>query len=133
MSRQNKDLVLAYVDAFNRADLDALCNLFTADALIWGVFGWGDLKTVRPLWKELLECLKPNLQVEAIIAEADSVAVRYIERGTAVRALSRQGSHGPILRAHRHGVVRHQGRAHPPALGWRGDSATLAKQLGWDT
>jgi steroid delta-isomerase-like uncharacterized protein len=132
MSQQNKDLVLAYVEAFNRADLDALCNLFTADALIWGVYGWGDLKTVRPLWKELMACLNPNLQVEAIIAEADSVAARYIERGTAVSAFRGKQATGRSyeLTAMEWFVIK-DGLIHR-RWGAR-DSATLAKQLGWDT
>jgi len=35
----NKDIVRAYVEAFNRFDMVALCDLFTADARIYGVLG----------------------------------------------------------------------------------------------
>ncbi len=130
MSQQHKDVVLAYVDAFNRADLDALCKLFTPDALIWGVYGWGELKIVRPLWQELMACLKPNLQVEAIIAEGDTVAVRYIERGTAARAFRGKEATGRSyeLTAMEWFVLR-DGLIHR-RWGAR-DSASLAKQLGW--
>jgi steroid delta-isomerase-like uncharacterized protein len=85
MSDENKQVVLQYVEAFNRGDLDGLCRLFTPDAVIYGVLGWGDLDQVRPIWKDLIECYQLNLQVEGIIAEGNVVAVRYIERGTSVR------------------------------------------------
>jgi len=85
MSERNKDVVLAYVDAFNRGDLDALCKLFTPDALVWGVLGWGEIDKVRPIWQDLIECLRMQLQVDAIVSEGDTVAVRYTERGTSVQ------------------------------------------------
>jgi len=34
------------------------------------------------LWEQLIRCFKINLRVEAMVAEDDTVAVRYIERGT---------------------------------------------------
>jgi hypothetical protein len=64
-----KDVVLAYVDAFNRGDLDGLSRLFTDDALVWGVLGWGTIEQARPIWKDLIECLQIHLQVDAIISE----------------------------------------------------------------
>jgi len=78
---REKAVVLAYVDAFNRGDLDVLCNLFTPDAQIWGVLGWGGVEKARPVWKALIESMKMQLHVEAIISEEHTVAVRYIERG----------------------------------------------------
>jgi steroid delta-isomerase-like uncharacterized protein len=89
-----KDVALSYVAAFNRGDLDALCKLFTPDALIWGVLGWGSVADVRPIWKDLIECLQINLQVDAIIAEGNMVAVRYTERGTSVKAFRGLGPTG---------------------------------------
>jgi len=35
----NQEIVLAYVDAFNRGDEAALKNLFAPDALVYGVLG----------------------------------------------------------------------------------------------
>jgi steroid delta-isomerase-like uncharacterized protein len=130
MSQQNKDLVLAYVDAFNRGDLDALCNLFAADALVWGVLGWGELKVARPVWKDLIECLGIQLQVEAIIAEADMVAVRYTERGTSIRVFRGAPATGRSyeLTAMEWFVIR-DALIHR-RWGAR-DSASQAKQLGW--
>lgn len=40
----NKQVVLSYVEAFNRGDLEALRDLFTPDALIHGVLGWGGIR-----------------------------------------------------------------------------------------
>lgn len=78
----NKKLVLAYVDAFNRGDMDVLIELFASDALVYGVLGWGSMDQVLPIWRELKAAFALQLQVESIIAEDDMVAVRYIERGT---------------------------------------------------
>lgn len=80
----NKQLVLQYVELFNRGDLAALQELFTPDALIQGVLGWGSLDKVMPIWKELHEAFEIELTVEDMIAEGDVVAVRYIERGNFV-------------------------------------------------
>jgi steroid delta-isomerase-like uncharacterized protein len=79
-----KEIVLSYVGAFNSGDVDALQNLFTDDALVYGVLGWGKLDQVVPIWRELKSAFDIQLQVESIIAEDDIVAVRYVERGTSV-------------------------------------------------
>jgi len=78
----NKTVVLAYVDAFNRGQLEALLDLFTADALVYGVLGWGGLDQVVPIWREIKAAFDIQLQVDSMIAEGDTVAVRYTERGT---------------------------------------------------
>jgi hypothetical protein len=44
------------------------------------------MDAVMPIWRELHEAFALNLQVEDIIAEGDTVAVRYVERGTLARA-----------------------------------------------
>ena len=80
----NKQIVLAYVDAFNRNDEDSMRPLFTADALIYGVLGWGSLDQVVPIWREIKAAFDIQLKVESMIAEGDTVAVRYTERGTSV-------------------------------------------------
>jgi predicted ester cyclase len=87
MSEQsNKQLVLAYVDAFNRADIPALSALFSADAFVYGVLGGGGLDQAVPIWRELHEAFAPRLEVESMAAEGDTVAVRYRERGRFVGA-----------------------------------------------
>ncbi len=85
MAADNKKTVLAYVDAFNRGDLEGVCRQFTSDALIWGVLGWGSVEVARPIWKDLMECLRMQLTPEDIVCEGDTVAVRYTERGTSVQ------------------------------------------------
>jgi steroid delta-isomerase-like uncharacterized protein len=82
----NKQVVLQYVEAFNRGDIDALRNLFASDALIFGVLGWGDLDKAIPIWQELQESFAINLQVEDMIAEGEVVAVRYVERGKSLKS-----------------------------------------------
>jgi predicted ester cyclase len=86
-----KEVVLAYVDAFNRGDLETLCALFAPGALIWGVLGWGEVEVARPIWKELIEALQIQLTVESIVAEGGTVAVRYTERGKSVGTFRGQG------------------------------------------
>jgi len=73
--------VLQYVEAFNRGDLDRLRQLFTEDAVVHGVLGWGPLDEVIPIWQMLHDALAIEMTVDAIIAEGDAVAVRYTERG----------------------------------------------------
>jgi steroid delta-isomerase-like uncharacterized protein len=76
--------VQQYVDAFNRGDEEAMRPLFTDDALIYGVLGFGGLDQVVPIWREIKAAFNIQLQIDSIIAEGDIVAVRYTERGTSV-------------------------------------------------
>ena len=89
-----KEVVLAYVDAFNRRDLDKLCSLFTEDACIWGVLGWGTVEQARPVWHDLMTCLQIHLKVESMLSEGDCVAVRYTESGRSVQPFRGQGPTG---------------------------------------
>lgn len=86
MSEQNKRVVMTYVDAFNRGDLDGVCAMFAPDALIDGPAGWGGLDTVRPLWEQLMRCFQLSLEVDAVAAEGNTVVVRYTERGRSVQS-----------------------------------------------
>jgi steroid delta-isomerase-like uncharacterized protein len=80
----NQRIVLDYVEAFNRGDLEALKNLFAPDALVYGVLGWGGLEQVVPIWQEIKAAFAIQLQVDSMISQDDIVAVRYTERGTSV-------------------------------------------------
>jgi steroid delta-isomerase-like uncharacterized protein len=79
---QHKDLVRQYVEAFNAGDLARLRTLFTDDAVIQGVLGWGKLDVIEPIWRMLHESLAIEMTIDSIVAEGDLVAVRYTERGT---------------------------------------------------
>jgi ketosteroid isomerase-like protein len=81
-----QQVVLAYVDAFNRGDVDGVCSPFTSDAVVWGVTGWGSPDEARPVWKDLMEALQIQLTVDAMVVQGETVVVRYTERGTSVRA-----------------------------------------------
>lgn len=81
-TERNKNVVRAYVAAFNAGNLEALVALFDADAEIQGVLGQGQIETVLPIWRALVESFAIELTIEEMIAEGDRVAVRYTERGT---------------------------------------------------
>jgi steroid delta-isomerase-like uncharacterized protein len=91
---RNKQVVQEYVEAFNRGDMEALSRLFTPDALVYGVLGWGNLDVVVPVWEELHNAFAITLQIEAMVAEGDTVAVCYTERGTSVGAFRGQAATG---------------------------------------
>jgi steroid delta-isomerase-like uncharacterized protein len=77
----NKQVVQAYVEAFNNGDMPALRAIFAADALVYGVLGWGNMEQVIPVWQELHAAFNIQLKIESMLAEGDQVAVRYTERG----------------------------------------------------
>jgi len=81
-TEQNKEVVRRYAEAFNRGDLDGLRALFAEDAEIQGVLGKGLMDRVLPIWQQLIEGYGIQLTIEEMVAEGDTVAVRYIERGT---------------------------------------------------
>lgn len=77
----NKQTVIRYVAAFNRRDYPALTAVFTPDATVQGVLGWGGLDKALPIWRELHAAFDIQLTIESLVAEGDCVAVRYTERG----------------------------------------------------
>jgi len=125
----NKQVVLAYVEAFNRGDSEALRRLFTEDALVYGVLGWGGMDRVIPGWEALHAAFAIRLEVQSIIAEGDIVAVRYIERGTSVGPFRGQPATGkPYEMAAMEWFELRDGRIHR-RWGAR-DSATQWRQMG---
>lgn len=126
---EQKSVVRAYVDAFNRGDIDAVCAQFADGAQVFGVLGWGGLDAVRPIWQELAGGLRMNLQIEAMAEEGDTVAVRYTERGTfagAFRGIEPTGRTYEV--AAMEWFVFRDGRIHR-RWGAR-DSAAIFRQLG---
>lgn len=77
----NKAVVRRYVAAFNAGDFDALRALFTEDAVVQGVLGWGGMDVVVPIWRDLHSAFAPQLTIEEMVADGDRVAARYTERG----------------------------------------------------
>jgi len=131
MESTQKDTVRQYVQAFNAGDLDKVCSLFTLDAQIWGVLGWGDLSKSRPIWKDLIECHRMQLQIDGMIEEGSIVAVRFTEHGTSVKAFR---GHGPTGKSYE--IIAMEwfefkgGKIHR-RWGAR-DSAAISKQLGYN-
>lgn len=76
-----KHIILEYVAAFNRADLDGVCRVFSPDAQVYGVLGYGGLDVARPIWQMLMHSFGTQLHVAALSAEGNTVAVRFRERG----------------------------------------------------
>ena len=126
----NKAAVQRYVERFNAGDLEGLRELFSDDALIYGVLGWGKMDDVMPIWQQLVSGLAMQLEIVDMIAEDDRVAVRYLERGT---------SRGPFFDKPATGksyelvamewFEMKEGRIHR-RWGAR-DAASQARQLGW--
>jgi steroid delta-isomerase-like uncharacterized protein len=82
LEEENKAVVMRYVDAFNRGDLEALRLLLADDAEIQGVMGKGMFERVAPIWRQLIEGYAIQLQVEQLVAQGPTVAARYTETGT---------------------------------------------------
>ena len=125
----SKNVVRAYVDAFNRGDLEALRELVAEDGEIQGVFGRGVFARIEPIWRQLIEGYGMQLTIEGLVAEGNVVAARYTERGT-FRA--RAFGHEPTGRAYElvamewfeieNGRIRRRWGAR--------DAAAQARQLG---
>jgi len=126
----DKDIVRAYVERFNAGDLEGLGELFTEDALVYGVLGWGKIDEVMPIWKQLVESLAMQLEIIDMIAEDDKVAVRYVERGRSQAAFFDKPATGQSYELVAmewfeiaEGRIRRRWGAR--------DAATQARQLGW--
>ena len=94
MTEANKQLVLEYVEAFNRGEIEALRQLFSEDALVYGVMGWGGVDEVVPIWQQLHEAFAFQLHVESLLAHGDEVVARFMERGTSVGSFRGQAATG---------------------------------------
>ena len=125
----NAQVVRAYVDAFNQGDSETMRRLFTPDALVYGVLGAGVLDVVIPIWKELHAAFAIELHVDGLVAQGDTVVVRYTERGTSVGAFRGQGPTGRSYEivamewfAMRDGLIHRRWAAR--------DAAAQARQMG---
>lgn len=91
----NEAAVLAYVDAFNRGDMEAMGAIFTEDATVQGVLGSVPLAAALGVWQELHDGLQCRLEVAALADDGDQVAVRYRETGRFVGPFRGLAGHEP--------------------------------------
>jgi predicted ester cyclase len=125
---QQKALVRRYVDAFNRGDIEAVCQCFQPDAVIQGVLGSAPLSKARSIWEQLVTCFQMKLHIESVAAEGCIVAVRYTERGKFVapfRGIEPTGKSYEVVAMEwfefgERGIVRRWGAR---------DSASIYKQM----
>ncbi|RIA09161.1 steroid delta-isomerase-like uncharacterized protein [Flavobacteriaceae bacterium MAR_2010_72] len=127
----NKAVIQHYVNAFNSGDLDGLRSLFSPDALVYGVLGWGKVDEVMPIWKLLVNALHMQLKIEDMVAEGDVVAVRYIESGKSLAPFFDKPATGNSYELVamewfiiKNGKIERRWGAR--------DAASQSKQLGWD-
>jgi steroid delta-isomerase-like uncharacterized protein len=125
----NKQVVSQYVAAFNQGELETLQQLFTPDALIQGVLGSANVDKAMLVWQELHDAFNVQLTVEEMIAEGDTVAVRYIERGIFIGSFRGQPATGKSYElvaiewfTFQNGKIHHRWGAR--------DSASQARQVG---
>ena len=91
------------------------------------MLGFGGLDVVRPIWKELIEALRMQLRIVAMIAEGETVAVRFIEMGQSVAPFR-----GHLATGRRTRSTRWNGSSSRPAESSGGgarDSAAISRQL----
>jgi hypothetical protein len=116
---RHRAAVLAYVEAFSRGDLDRVCA------------GWGSVADARPVWRDLIDALAMQLDVQQLVEQGDSVAVCYLERGCAVRPFR-----GRPATQRRYEVVAMEFFTFRDGLILRRwgarDFAAIASQLGWN-
>lgn len=79
---QSKAVVLAYMEAFNRGDMNTRKELLADDAEIQGVMGTGVFDKIEPIWRQLTSGYGMQLSIQELIAEGGVVAARYVETGT---------------------------------------------------
>ena len=78
----NEEVVRAYVEAFNSGDWDRIPSLFTKDANIRGVLGWGGLEFALPIWRELHDNMQMRLHIDDLIVSEEKAAALCTETGS---------------------------------------------------
>lgn len=92
--------IAGYIEAFNAGDWGRMRDLFTEDAQIWGVLGYGGLDAVEPIWRELHEGLEMRLEPVAVAVDGDTVVLRYRETGRFVGPFRGLAGHEPTGRSY---------------------------------
>jgi predicted ester cyclase len=93
-------LVRAYVAAFNAGDWERMTELFTPDATIRGVLGWGGLDVALPVWKELHEGMAMRLAIDDLILSGDRASALLTETGKFVGPFRGLAGEQPTGRAY---------------------------------
>lgn len=82
----SKAVVVAYYDAMNTKDLEAILAIYTEDARTW-VLGEGPYSGYHPVSREMLrgflKSMELQFEIVSMIAEADKVAVELKSTGIA--------------------------------------------------
>lgn len=131
MTNAKKNVIRRYVELFNDGDVSGLRELFTSDAMVYGVLGWGKVDDVMPIWRQLTESLAMRLAIEDMVAEGNTVAVRYKETGTAKAPFFGKPATGKSYELVAMEWFVLEGGRIDRRWGAR-DAAAQAKQLGWD-
>lgn len=100
MSDANKEVIRAYVEAFNTFDVPRMREICAPDARIYGDSEFANFAQAVPIWQELHEGLKARLEILAMISEGDEVAVRLRETGRFVGYFRGLAGHAPTGRAY---------------------------------
>jgi steroid delta-isomerase-like uncharacterized protein len=127
----NKAVVKNYVKYFNSGNLEGLRSVFSEDALVYGVLGWGKVDDVMSIWKALIDGLAMELTIEDMVAEGDIVVVRYTERGTSKTPFFDKPVTGKSYELVAMEWFKIKNGKIERRWGAR-DAATQSKQLGWD-
>jgi len=123
--------VAAYLAAFNAGHWAAMRGIFTDDAQIWGVLGYGGLDEIEPIWRELHDGLAMKLEPVAVAVDGTTVALRYRETGRFVGYFRGLADHQPTGRSYEITAMEWfelEGDRIARRWGAR-DSATIMRQL----
>lgn len=127
---QNKNVVRNYTQRFNAGDLDGLVRLFSPEAVIHGVLGWGALADVVPVWQSLMQNLRMTLTIDELIGQRNVVVARFLETGTSRGTFFDQPATGRSYKLTAlewfefdRGLIQRRWGAR--------DAVSQARQLGW--
>ena len=123
--------IAAYVAAFNAGDWDAMRGIFTEDARIWGVLGYGGLDEVEPIWRELHDGLAMRLDPVAVAVDGNTVVLRYRETGRFAGHFRGLATHEPTGRPYEITAMEwFELEGHRIARRWGArDSAAITRQV----
>lgn len=85
----------AHVTAFNAGDREPPRALFTPDANIRGVPGWGPVSEAMPIWRELHESMCMRLEISDVVSEGATAAALLHETGRFVGPFRGLAGHEP--------------------------------------